>query len=192
DPSRVSRDRGGVEGQALRADSRRAQARLRGVLPARPARRDPSPPRARGRQALRVSQVSRGNRCGESRVRARREEPPRERRGARPAGGALLPGHVRPELSPHPGRAQLIPTGRGDSMHRLIALFPLAIVLVLLGPAAAGAQGRGKEIVVGLGAEPRTMLAVTIVDWTTNNILEHIYDRLLDRDANAFKPKPMP
>src|SRR5438045_5214331 len=35
------------------------------------------------------------------------------------------------------------------------------------------------------------MLAVTIVDWTTNNMLEHIYDRLLDRDAKTFKPKPM-
>jgi len=76
-------------------------------------------------------------------------------------------------------------------MRRLIALFPLAIVLILFGPAGAGAQGRGKEIVVGLGAEPRTMLAVTIVDWTTNNMLEHIYDRLLDRDAKTFKPKPM-
>jgi peptide/nickel transport system substrate-binding protein len=76
-------------------------------------------------------------------------------------------------------------------MRRLSALFPLAIALVLLGSAAAGAQSRGKEVVVGLGAEPRTMLAVTIVDWTTNNMLEHIYDRLLDRDAKTFKPKPM-
>ena len=58
---------------------------------------------------------------------------------------------------------------------------------------AAHAQDRSKtkEIVVGLGAEPRTMLAVTIVDWTTNNMLEHIYDRLLDRDAKTFKPRPM-
>jgi peptide/nickel transport system substrate-binding protein len=76
-------------------------------------------------------------------------------------------------------------------MRRLSALFFLAITLVLLGSATAGAQSRGKEIVVGLGAEPRTMLAVTIVDWTTNNMLEHIYDRLLDRDAKTFKPKPM-
>jgi peptide/nickel transport system substrate-binding protein len=35
------------------------------------------------------------------------------------------------------------------------------------------------------------MLAVTIVDWTTNNMLEHIYDRLLDRDAKTLRPKPM-
>jgi peptide/nickel transport system substrate-binding protein len=76
-------------------------------------------------------------------------------------------------------------------MRRLTALLTVALALVLLGSAAAGAQSRGKEVVVGLGAEPRTMLAVTIVDWTTNNMLEHIYDRLLDRDAKTFKPRPM-
>src|SRR5260370_21740046 len=35
------------------------------------------------------------------------------------------------------------------------------------------------------------MLAVTIVDWKTNRMLENIYDRLLDRDAKTFKPRPM-
>jgi len=69
----------------------------------------------------------------------------------------------------------------------------LSLALCLVGAAATQAQDRArtKEVVVGLGAEPRTMLAVTIVDWTTNNMLEHIYDRLLDRDAKTFKPKPM-
>jgi peptide/nickel transport system substrate-binding protein len=76
-------------------------------------------------------------------------------------------------------------------MRRLTALLSVAIALSLLWSAPARAQSRGKEIVVGLGAEPRTMLAVTIVDWTTNNMLEHMYDRLLDRDAKTFKPKPM-
>jgi peptide/nickel transport system substrate-binding protein len=76
-------------------------------------------------------------------------------------------------------------------MRRLTALFALAIALAVLWSAPARAQGRSKEIVIGIGAEPRTMLAVTIVDWTTNNMLEHIYDRLLDRDAKTFKPKPM-
>ena len=74
------------------------------------------------------------------------------------------------------------------------ALKLVAVTLALLGIAAsASAQDRSKtkEIVVGLGAEPRTMLGMTIVDWTTNNMLEHIYDRLLDRDAKTFKPKPM-
>src|SRR4029434_7469964 len=76
-------------------------------------------------------------------------------------------------------------------MRRVSALLAVSSWLVLLWAPAVQSQGRGKEIVVGLGAEPRTMLAVTIVDWTTNNMLEHIYDRLLDRDAKTFKPKPM-
>src|SRR5262245_40545974 len=76
-------------------------------------------------------------------------------------------------------------------MRRVSALLAFAGWLVLLWTPVAQSQGRGKEIVIGLGAEPRTMLAVTIVDWTTNNMLEHIYDRLLDRDAKTLKPKPM-
>src|SRR6184192_4161004 len=69
----------------------------------------------------------------------------------------------------------------------------LSLALCLVGAAATQAQDRArtKEVVIGLGAEPRTMLAVTIVDWTTNTQLEHIYDRLLDRDARTLKPKPM-
>ena len=70
----------------------------------------------------------------------------------------------------------------------------VAVALVALAVASsAHAQDRSKtkEVVVGLGAEPRTMLAVTIVDWTTNAQLEHIYDRLLDRDGKTLKPKPM-
>ncbi len=79
------------------------------------------------------------------------------------------------------------------SMQRRLAVIVLAVLAVAGLAPAAGAQDRvkTKEIVVGLGAEPRTLLAVTIVDWTTNNMLEHIYDRLLDRDAKTFKPKPM-
>jgi peptide/nickel transport system substrate-binding protein len=72
----------------------------------------------------------------------------------------------------------------------------IALVLAVLAPIAApvaDAQDRvkTKEVVVGLGAEPRTLLGVTIVDWTTNNMLEHIYDRLLDRDPKSYKPVPM-
>ena len=52
-----------------------------------------------------------------------------------------------------------------------------------VGRAEAQDRVRTKEVVIGLGAEPRTLLGMTIVDWTTNNMLEHIYDRLLDRDA---------
>ncbi len=75
----------------------------------------------------------------------------------------------------------------------VLAVVVLAVVVLAGLGTTAAAQDRAKtkEVVVGLGAEPRTLLGVTIVDWTTNNMLEHIYDRLLDRDAKTFKPKPM-
>ena len=80
-------------------------------------------------------------------------------------------------------------------MGRKRGLVVVALVITafvsLVTAAAAQDRVKTKEIVVGLGAEPRTMLGVMIVDWTTNNMLEHIYDRLLDRDSKTFKPKPM-
>jgi peptide/nickel transport system substrate-binding protein len=81
------------------------------------------------------------------------------------------------------------------SMCRHIAAAVLVAALVvsaLLAPeASAQDRARTKEVVIGLGAEPRTLLGMSIVDWTTNNMIEHIYDRLLDRDAKTLKPKPM-
>jgi peptide/nickel transport system substrate-binding protein len=80
-------------------------------------------------------------------------------------------------------------------MPRFSSLLTLVACVGGLIGAVAGASAqdriRAKEVVIGLGAEPRTMLAVTIVDWTTNTQLEHIYDRLLDRDAKTLRPKPM-
>ena len=77
-------------------------------------------------------------------------------------------------------------------MRRWSSVVAVALVAVAaVSSAHAQDRSKTKEVVIGLGAEPRTMLAVTIVDWTTNNMLEHIYDRLLDRDAKTFKPKPM-
>jgi peptide/nickel transport system substrate-binding protein len=76
-------------------------------------------------------------------------------------------------------------------MRGLKVLVALSSILALASTAHGQDRARTKEIVVGLGAEPRTMLGTTIVDWTTNNMLEHIYDRLLDRDAKTLKPKPM-
>src|SRR5436190_3641399 len=76
---------------------------------------------------------------------------------------------------------------------RALKVLAVGLTLLSLAAPAALAQDRvkSKEIVVGFGAEPRTLLGVTIVDWTTNNMLEHIYDRLLDRDAKTLKPKAM-
>jgi peptide/nickel transport system substrate-binding protein len=70
----------------------------------------------------------------------------------------------------------------------------LAAVAVLIGtltPAAAQDRARAKEIVVAFAAEPRSLLPNTIVDWTTNNQLEHMYDRLVDREPKTFRPAPM-
>ena len=51
------------------------------------------------------------------------------------------------------------------SLRSMLAVALLAALAASL-PAGAAAQdrARAKEIVIGLGAEPRTMLAVTIVD----------------------------
>src|SRR5581483_7633489 len=78
------------------------------------------------------------------------------------------------------------------NINTLVVLALMISMATIISP-GADAQDRvkTKEIVIGLGAEPRTLLGMTIVDWTTNAMLEHIYDRLLDRDAKTFKPKPM-
>ena len=67
------------------------------------------------------------------------------------------------------------------------------VLAALLAPALpAAAQSRMKaEEVVAFAAEPRTLLPNTIVDWTTNNMVEHMYDRLVDRDPKTYKPIPM-
>jgi peptide/nickel transport system substrate-binding protein len=68
----------------------------------------------------------------------------------------------------------------------------LAIALGAVVPAAHGQDRmRTKEVIVAFAAEPRTLLPNTIVDWTTNDQVEHIYDRLVDRDAKNYKPAPM-
>ncbi len=74
---------------------------------------------------------------------------------------------------------------------RRLAIALVTLVAMYAAPVEAQDRARTKEVVVGFGAEPRTLLGVTIVDWTTNSQIEHIYDRLLDRDAATLKPKPM-
>ena len=75
--------------------------------------------------------------------------------------------------------------------HLALALLTLALALQPLGPAVAQDRSRAKEVIVAFAAEPRSILPNTIVDWTTNNQLEHIYDRLVDRDPKSYKPAPM-
>ena len=70
-------------------------------------------------------------------------------------------------------------------------LTALAVLLGLAASAPAQDRVRAKEVVVAFAAEPRTLLPNTIVDWTTNNMVEHMYDRLVDRDPKTYKPSPM-
>src|SRR5437016_10170149 len=76
-------------------------------------------------------------------------------------------------------------------MRFLKSLAVLATVLALALPAAAQERMKAEEVVVAFAAEPRTLLPNTIVDWTTNNMVEHMYDRLVDRDPKTYKPIPM-
>ncbi|HWM76655.1 MAG TPA: ABC transporter substrate-binding protein, partial [Methylomirabilota bacterium] len=69
-----------------------------------------------------------------------------------------------------------------------------AAMLALLAsaaPALGEDRMKAEEIIVAFAAEPRTLLPDTIVDWTTNNMVEHMYDRLVDRDPKTYKPIPM-
>src|SRR5262250_349817 len=84
----------------------------------------------------------------------------------------------------------------GSPMRPFKLLIVLATVLSLSGfaglaPVDAQDRSKTKEVVVAFAAEPRSLLPNTIVDWTTNDQLEHMYDRLVDRDAKAYKPIPM-
>ncbi len=75
---------------------------------------------------------------------------------------------------------------------RLLTSLALLVPLLGLGPVAeAQDRARAREVVVAFAAEPRSILPNTIVDWTTNNQVEHIYDRLVDRDPRSYKPAPM-
>lgn len=47
-----------------------------------------------------------------------------------------------------------------------------------------------EEIVVALGADARTLLPMTIVDWTTNAQLRNIFDTLFSRDPQTMKIIP--
>jgi peptide/nickel transport system substrate-binding protein len=76
-------------------------------------------------------------------------------------------------------------------MRFLKSLAVLATVLALALPATAQERMKAEEVVVAFAAEPRTLLPNTIVDWTTNNMVEHMYDRLVDRDPKTYKPIPM-
>src|SRR6266436_3074430 len=76
-------------------------------------------------------------------------------------------------------------------MRFLKTLAGLATVLGRGGKRQGQERMKAEEVIVAFAAEPRTLLPNTIVDWTTNNMVEHMYDRLVDRDPKTYKPIPM-
>src|SRR5215831_6994516 len=81
---------------------------------------------------------------------------------------------------------------KGGAFMRVPKILGLAVLAAgLCVPAAAQDRARTKEVVVAFAAEPRSLLPNTIVDWTTNDQVEHMYDRLVDRDPKTYRPAPM-
>jgi peptide/nickel transport system substrate-binding protein len=54
----------------------------------------------------------------------------------------------------------------------------------------AEAQGKPGRVTIGIGSEPLTLMAATVVDWTTNAQLENVYDLLFTRDPKTEKIIP--
>ncbi len=76
------------------------------------------------------------------------------------------------------------------TVRRLAAIALLLVVGALLLPGGVGAQGRPTQITIGIGAEPLTLMAATVVDWTTNAQLENVYETLLTRDPKTEQILP--
>ncbi|MGH7418448.1 MAG: ABC transporter substrate-binding protein, partial [Candidatus Rokuibacteriota bacterium] len=64
----------------------------------------------------------------------------------------------------------------------------LALGALSITPTPTGAQER--PLVIALGAEPRSLMAMRIVDWTTNVQQMNIYDRLYYWDGDPPRIKP--
>ncbi len=66
----------------------------------------------------------------------------------------------------------------------------IALLLGLVGSAPTPTAARDRPIVVALGAEPRSLMAMRIVDWTTNVQQMNIYDRLYYWEGFPPRIKP--
>jgi peptide/nickel transport system substrate-binding protein len=66
----------------------------------------------------------------------------------------------------------------------------MALLLALAGSLPPAGRAQERPLVVALGAEPRSLLAMHIVDWTTNVQQMNIYDRLYFWDGMPPRIKP--
>ena len=138
---------------------------------ARPARG--SPPREPRDRAL----APRGRRACDRAGRLTEEGEPATQAAARGPAHRII-------------RPMPMPPRRITAMHLTTLVALAGVLLAAAVPAEAQDRARTKEVIVGFAAEPRSLLPNTIVDWTTNNQLEHMYDRLVDRDAKALQARP--
>lgn len=67
-------------------------------------------------------------------------------------------------------------------MARAAVLFLVLALGAVLLPSGPRVQAAPNQVVIGIGAEPLTLMGATVVDWTTNAQLENIYDLLFTRD----------
>ena len=76
-------------------------------------------------------------------------------------------------------------------MRTISAVLALALLLGVLGMASTTVtNAQERPFVVALGAEPRSLLPMLIVDWTTNVQQMNIYDRLYYWDGDPPRIKP--
>ncbi len=75
-------------------------------------------------------------------------------------------------------------------MRRIGLLFTFVLALGALGQLSGPTVAQEHPLVVALGAEPRSLMAMAIVDWTTNVQQMNIYDRLYYWDGIPPQIKP--
>src|SRR3990172_5407535 len=108
---------------------------------------------------------------------------------ARPARFLAAAGRRTPGKQP-PIASALLPQ-EGSTMRTISAVLALALLLGVLGMASTTVtNAQERPFVVALGAEPRSLLPMLIVDWTTNVQQMNIYDRLYYWDGDPPRIKP--
>ncbi|MGQ0571166.1 MAG: ABC transporter substrate-binding protein [Armatimonadota bacterium] len=75
-------------------------------------------------------------------------------------------------------------------MRVMAVAFAVALLLALVANITVPTIAQERPIIIALGAEPRSLMAMRIVDWTTNVQQMNIYDRLYFWDGDPPRIKP--